>query len=64
MNTFVTLNLLKHSQKHFLNVLLLMLLIFQGSVSAKQGPKDWQSPFFQDHILVGKVWDTYKKYVA
>jgi len=60
MNTLVTLNILKHSWKQFLNVLLLMLLVFQGSVTAKQGPKDWQSPFFQYHILVGKIWDTHK----
>lgn len=56
MNTFVTEKIFKH----FLNVLLLLLLILPGSVTAKQGSKDWQSPFFQDHKLVGKIWDTHK----
>lgn len=60
MNTLVTVNIFKHFWKHFLNVLLLMLLVFQGSVTAKQGSMDWESPFFQDHKLVGKIWDTHK----
>jgi len=45
--------------KHFLSVLFTIILI-QSSVTAKQSPKGWQSPFFQDHELVGKIWDTHK----
>ena len=41
--------------KHFSNALF-FLLITQGSVTAGQ----WEAPFFQDHELVGKVWDTHK----
>lgn len=47
------------SLKHFLNVLL-MLLAIHGSVAAKEQSRDWQAPFFQDHQLVGKIWDSYK----
>lgn len=38
----------------------LLLLMFQCSVTAKQPTHDWQAPFFQDHELVGKIWDTHK----
>ncbi|MGH1537987.1 MAG: ChaN family lipoprotein [Gammaproteobacteria bacterium] len=46
--------------KPSLKVLLCIVLIFQCSVSAKQPSHDWQAPFFQNHELVGKIWDTYK----
>ena len=46
--------------KHMLNVLFLVCLILQCSVSAKQPSFDWQASFFQDHELVGKIWDTHK----
>ena len=46
--------------KNLLNVFFTIILI-QSSVAAKQLPKDWQSPFFQDHILAGEIWDTHKK---
>ncbi len=42
--------------KHFLNALFI-LFITQGSVTAAE---QWQAPFFQDHKLVGKAWDTHK----
>ncbi|MEJ2116165.1 MAG: ChaN family lipoprotein, partial [Gammaproteobacteria bacterium] len=42
--------------KHFLNALFI-LFVTLGSVTAAE---QWQAPFFQDHKLVGKVWDTHK----
>jgi uncharacterized iron-regulated protein len=60
MNILMTLKNLKHNLKFVLNVLICSLLLLQGSVSAKQEPEGWQSPFFQDNSLVGKIWDTHK----
>ncbi|MFK7816534.1 MAG: ChaN family lipoprotein [Gammaproteobacteria bacterium] len=56
----MTLKKLKHSLKHLPSVLVLLLLVFQSSVTAQQEPEGWQSPFFQDNKLVGKIWDTHK----
>jgi uncharacterized iron-regulated protein len=55
MNILVTVK----SLKPVLNVLL-MLLAIHVSVSAKDQSRDWQAAFFQDHQLVGKIWDSYK----
>lgn len=60
MNILMTLKKLKQNLKYLLNVLVFLLLVFQNSVTAKQEPEDWQSPFFQDNKLVGKIWDTHK----
>ncbi len=49
-----------HSQKYLLTVLIWLLFVFQNSVTAKQEPEGWQSPFFQNNKLVGKIWDTHK----
>ncbi len=60
MNILIILKKLKLNLKYLLNVLLWILLVFQSSVTAKQQPEGWQSPFFQDNKLVGKIWDTDK----
>jgi uncharacterized iron-regulated protein len=61
MNILMTLKKLKQSLKYLLNVFICLLFLLQGSVSAKQEPEGWQSPFFQDNRLVGKIWDTHKR---
>lgn len=59
MNTLVPVNSLKHVMK-----ILLIVFSTMGSVSAKDKPMGlltgWQAPFFQNHELVGKIWDTHK----
>ena len=35
-------------------------LFLLGSVTANDRAIDWQASFFQDHPLVGKIWDTHK----
>ena len=44
-----------------LNVLLLLLAIPLCSVTANESKKEWQAPYFQDHVLVGNIWDTHKQ---
>jgi len=46
--------------KHVQYALCFVCLLFQSSVTAKQPSFDWQASFFQDHELVGKIWDTHK----
>ena len=36
---------------------LLAILFHLNSVAANE----WKAPFFQDHVLVGKIWDTHKQ---
>lgn len=60
MNILMTLKKLKHRLKYLLNVSVWLLLVFQNSVTAQQESAGWQSPFFQDNNLVGKIWDTHK----
>ena len=43
--------------KYFMSIIVLGLFISQGSVTAR----DWQAPYFQDHVLVGNIWDTHKQ---
>jgi len=48
-----------------LQFLLLALFFLLSSVAAKDQSnvkaETWQAPFFQDHLLVGKIWDTHKQ---
>ncbi len=39
-----------------LHLILLCLLLVNGNVFAQ----DWKSPFYREHSLVGKIWDTEK----
>lgn len=41
-------------------VIWLGVFFLSGSVTAKGDTINWQAPFFQDHALVGKIWDTHK----
>ena len=44
----------------WVKIILLGVFFLSGSVTAKGDTIDWQAPFFQDHALVGKIWDTHK----
>lgn len=61
----------QNSLKTILNILFVLYVMLASvsaslstSVSAKDEPMglraDWEAPFYQNHQLVGKVWDTHK----
>ena len=56
MSALVTVKILKPC----LQGMLLGVFFLLGSVTAKGPAIGWQAPFFQDHALVGKIWDTHK----
>ena len=56
MSALVSVNILKQC----LQVMLLGVFFLLGSVTAKDLAIGWQASFFQDHPLVGKIWDTHK----
>lgn len=56
MNALVSVKIFKQC----LQVILFGVFFLLGSVTAKGPAIGWQAPFFQDHPLVGKIWDTHK----
>lgn len=46
---------------NYQSVLLLLLAIPLCSVAANESIKEWHAPYFQDHVLVGNIWDTHKQ---
>jgi uncharacterized iron-regulated protein len=56
MSALVSVKILKQC----LQVMLLGVFFLLSSVTAKGPAIGWQAPFFQDHPLVGKIWDTHK----
>ena len=46
---------------NYLTVFLLLVAIPLCSVAGNESLKEWQAPYFQDHVLVGNIWDTHKQ---